>query len=173
MFSIDWVDGVLRRHNLWGEFKKQRILLFWERAVGSQTALVSQAERFSDGTLWVAVSSPTVAQELSFFEARYIQRLNDLLGEDILRKIRFIPGQFKKVIPKARVTLSAVDYEEAHKLFSSLGDPKLRESFERLLLALRKREAAFLSAGGKRCPHCGVVFIGEQETCPGCCFGRD
>jgi len=170
---MDWVDVVLQRYNLWETYRHQRVLLFWERVVGSQTAQVSRAERFSDGTLWIAVSSPTVAQELSFFEARYIERINDLSGKEVLRRIRFIPGQFRKAIPRKRATLSAADYEEAHKLFSSLGDPKLRESFERLLLTLRKREAVLLSAGGKRCPHCGVVFIGEQETCPGCCFGRD
>ena len=170
---MDWVDIVLQRYNLWETYRHQRVLLFWEKVVGNQIAQISRAERFSDGTLWIAVSSPTVAQELSFFEARYIERINDLSGEEVLRRIRFIPGRFGKVALRKRATLSAADHEEARRLFSALPDPELRKAFEQLYLTLRKREADLLSAGGKRCPRCGAVFIGGQETCPGCHFGGD
>ncbi len=170
---MNWVDEVLQRYNLWEKYRQQRALLFWEKATGRQISQVSRPERFSDGTLWISVSSPTVAQELSFFEARYIERINDLLGEEILRRIRFIPGQFGKVAPRKRATLSAADHEEARRLFSALPDPELRKVFERLYLTLRKREADLLLAGGKRCPSCGAVFSGRQEACPGCRFEGD
>lgn len=170
---MSWVDGVLRRYNLWEQYRQQRVLLFWEKVVGSQISQVSRSERFSDGTLWISVSSPTVAQELSFFEARYIERINDLLGEEVLRRIRFVPGQFGKVAPRKRATLSAADHKEARRLFSALPDPGLRKAFEQLYLTLRKREVDLLLAGGKRCPRCGAVFTGGQEACPGCRFEGD
>ena len=170
---MNWVDGVLRSYNLWEKYRQQRVLLFWEKAVGAQIVQVSRPERFSDGTLWIAVSSPTVAQELSFFEARYIKRINDLSGEEVLRKIRFIPGRFGKAAPRKRAALSAADHEEARGLFSALPDPELRKAFERLYLTLRKRETDLLLAGAKRCPRCGVVFSGGQEACPGCRFEGD
>jgi hypothetical protein len=170
---MSWVEGVLQRYNLWEKYKQQRVLLFWEEAVGRQIAQVSRPERFSDGTLWISVSSSTVAQELSFFEARYIERINDLFGEQVLRRIRFFPGQFGKVAPRKRATLSAADHEEARRLFSTLSDPELRKAFEQLYLTLRSREANLLLAGAKRCPRCGAVFSGRQDTCPGCRFEGD
>lgn len=170
---MNWVNEVLGRYNLEGEHQTQRVLLFWDTIVGHQIAQVSRAERFLNGTLWVAVASPIVSQELSFLKDQYIERLNAEIGKDIIQQIRFIPGRFKKAIPRKHVTLPPFESEEAHKQFSALPDPILRDLFEQLYLTLRKREVALLSAGGKRCSHCGVVFLGEGEICPGCRFDRD
>lgn len=170
---MNWVSEVLARCNLKAEYQTQRVLLFWNTTVGQQIAQVSRAERFSNGTLWVAVASPIVSQELLFLEGQYIKRLNAAMGENIIQKIRFVPGQFKKTIPRKQVTLPPFESEEAHRHFSALPDPKLRALFEQLYLTLRKRELALLSADGKRCSHCGVVFVGRGEICPGCRFDRD
>lgn len=169
---MSWIDRVLQRYNLGEEYQRQRVLFLWEKAVGCQTAKVSRAERFSQGTLWVSVASSTIAQELSFLEARYIERINNLLGEEALLKICFVPGRFKKEMVKEDVTLSDTEREDASKLFSALDDCQLRESFERLYLTTRRREAVILQAGGKRCSRCGVAFSGAEEICPGCRFGE-
>ena len=170
---MNWVSEVLGRYNLKVEYQTQRVLLFWDTIVGHQIAQVSRAERFSHGTLWVAVASPIVSQELSFLKGQYIERLNSAIGKDIIQQIRFVPGQFRKTIPRKKVTLPPSESEEAHKQFSALPDPRLRTLFEQLYLTLRKRDVALLSAGGKRCSHCGVVFVGGGEICPGCRFDRD
>jgi len=170
---MNWVSEVLARYNLEAEYQTQRVLLLWNTVVGHQIAQVSRAERFLHGTLWVAVASPIVSQELSFLKGQYIERLNSAVGEDIIRQIRFFPGRFKKTIPRKQVTLPSFESGEAHKQFSALPDPKLRVLFEQLYLTLRKREVVLLSTGGKRCSHCGVVFVGGGEICPGCRFDRD
>jgi len=170
---MNWVSEVLGKYNLEDEYQTQRVLLFWNTAVGHQIAQVSRAERFSQGTLWVAVASPIVSQELSFLKGQYIERLNAAIGKDIIQQIRFFPGRFNKTIPRKEITLPPFESEEAHERFCALPDPKHRSLFEQLYLTVRKREVALLSAGGKSCSHCGVVFVGGGEICPGCRFGRD
>jgi len=172
---MNWVSDILKRYNLDGEYQLQRILPLWDTVVGDKIAQISRAKRFSHGTLWVAVSSPAVSQELSFFANQYIERLNLVVGQDTVKQIRFVPGRFKKTIQRRRVELSPEDGEEAHRQFSAVPDSALRSLFEQLYLTVRRREEAILSVGGKRCPACGVAFIGEGEICPGCRFdqGRD
>ncbi|MCK4600106.1 DUF721 domain-containing protein [Candidatus Bipolaricaulota bacterium] len=168
---MNWTEEVLRKCNLWKDYSQQRALLFWEDVVGERIARLTRAERFTAGTLVVNVTSSTVAQELSFFKERYIERINELLGEGILREIRFVPGRFEKTVPRKLGGPSASDREAARATFSQLMDPQLRRSFERLYLALLQREKALLAGGAKRCLRCGVVFRGQGETCPGCRFG--
>ena len=170
---MNWVSEVLERYNLGEEYRFQRVLLLWDSVVGHRIAKVSRAERFLHGTLWVASSSPIVSQELSFLKSQYIERLNSAMEKDIVQQIRFVPGRFKKAAPRKQAPLPPCESKEAHKQFSTLPDPKLRAAFEQLYLTLRRREVAFLSAGGKRCSQCGVVFFGREEICPGCRFDRD
>lgn len=170
---MNWVEEVLRRYNLGKDYSQQRALVLWEEVVGERIARLTRAERFAGKTLWVAVASSTVAQELSFFKDHYIERINGLLGEEILHEIRFVPGRFESAVQRRPVKLSATDREAAHSLFSQLTDPRLRRSFERLYLTLREREAALLASGARGCPHCGVVFTEPGEICPGCRFERD
>jgi len=170
---MSWVDEVLTRYRLDTEYHTQRVLLLWETVVGPRVAKISRAEKVTNGTLWVSVASPPVSQELSFFKGQYMDRLNASAGESVVQQIRFIPGQFKQMIPKKRVCLSASEQDEAHRQFASLSDSQLRTGFERLYLTLRKRETAILAAGGRRCSRCGVVFWGGGEICPGCRFDWD
>ena len=170
MGLTNWVEEVLRRYNLHQEYSCQRVLVLWDTVVGEQTARVSRADRFANGTLWVSTSSSTVAHELSFFASRYVDRLNSLLGTQTVRNLRFVPGHFDRPTPIKRPPVSVDDREEAQRQFSAVADPTLRRLFERLYLTSRQREAALLAAGGRRCPRCGVVFVGEEGSCPGCRF---
>ncbi len=169
---MNWVRGVLRTYGLEREFENQQVLLLWPKVAGEQTARVAQATEFSHGVLTVSVSSSTVMHELSLLRRRYIERINQLIGDPRVQELRFIPGQ----IPQRRtITLPPPNHAhlaEAETLFSTVTDPRLRQSFLRLYETLRRREEALLAAGGKRCVRCGVVFFGEGDLCPGCRFDQ-
>jgi predicted Zn-ribbon and HTH transcriptional regulator len=167
---MSWVQEILGKYNLGGEFKYQQILLFWDRVIGDQLRPLTRALRFTRGTLTVEVASPSIAQELSFLKERYITRLNDLAGEPILCEIRFIPGRFQRTPKRKLIALGAEERAKARAIFSSLPDPHLRHSFERLYVSHRRQEETLLAAGGKRCPRCGVVFYATGSICPGCQF---
>jgi hypothetical protein len=169
--SKHWVEEVLQRYNLLKTFSEQAALELWSDIAGERIAKLTRAARFSNGVLYIAVVSSTVAQELSFLKPRYIDALNGRLEEAHVKEIRFIPGHFRTVSTAGFVKSSSnSDREAAQRLFLHIEDPVLRASFERLYLTLREREERLLSEGGKRCPSCGIVFRDVGDRCPGCRF---
>jgi hypothetical protein len=166
--STNWVEEVLERYRLKEAYADQRALALWEEIVGTRIARLTRAVRCSSGTLWVEVSSPAVAQELSYLKEEYQHRLNNLLAKETVSGIRFIPGRFDHERVPVEVRLSEEDISESRSLFQEVEDEALRLSFEELYLTLLKRERSLLQSGGRRCPQCGVAFTGEGESCPGC-----
>ena len=169
---MNWVETVLKQNNLWKEYSYQQPLLLWDEVCGEKTATLARAQRFSRGTLWIEVPSPSIAHDLSLLGDKYIKRINELAGKDIVKRIRFVPGKFVRTqsVSKDLGGLLPNDHAEAHTLFAQVADPGLRELFERLYLTVRKREEVWLARGAKRCCCCGVVFSGEGKICPGCRF---
>jgi len=171
MMSNNWVEEVLDRYHLRNEYTQQRALTVWSDVAGDRIARLARAVRFQAGVLWVEVSSPSVAQELSYLKESYRVRLNDLLAHETVCNIRFIPGRFEHEQTCVRVKLTETDREESRSLFQEVQDSTLRHAFERLYLTLLQREKALLQSGGKRCPRCGVAFMGREENCAGCRIG--
>lgn len=169
---MNWVETVLKKNNLWKEYCYQQPLLLWDEVCGERTAALARTQRFSRGTLWIEVPSPSIAHDLSLLGDKYIKRINELAGKDIVKRIRFVPGKFARNQPVSKDLgkLLPSDHAEAHTLFAQVADPGLRELFERLYLTARKREEVRLARGAKRCCCCGVVFSGEGKICPGCRF---
>jgi len=168
---MSWVEEVLRKYNLSGEYRKQRAVVIWQKIVGNNVAAFTEAKGYTNGTLVVAVSSSTAAHELSFLKGQYIEKLNANLGEKAVSDIRFVPGNPAAKKARREYDLSEAERESAAKLFAHLGDTDLRNSFERLYLTLRRREKCMLAIGARRCSACGVVFYGSGDICPGCRFG--
>ncbi len=44
---------------------------------------------FRNKTVWIGTPSSVFSQELSFFENEIVKRVNELIGEDILKSVRF------------------------------------------------------------------------------------
>ncbi len=167
---MNWVREVLQRYNLGKEFDHYRVLSLWAAVAGEQINRLTEARDFRAGRLTISVSSPSVAQELSLLRRRYIARINELAGEEVVKEIRFVPGKITASRRIPRVSPAASHRAEAQALFDGLPDRELQRSFEHLYLTLRQREASLLAAGGKRCSRCGVVFFGKGDLCPGCRF---
>jgi hypothetical protein len=168
---MNWVEEVLRKYRLEETYAVQRVLAEWPAIAGERIARLSRALRLFEDTLWVETSSPSVAHELSFLEVEYTRRINELLGENVVRAIRFVPGYFSPEPTRKEIDLSAEDRERAKSLFREIKEERLRRSFERLYLTTLAREKSLLSCGGKRCPACGAAFTGVEEVCPCCRLG--
>ena len=164
----NWVSQILGHYNLADEFSSQRILLFWDEVVGPQLSRMTRAFRFSNGTLVVEVASSAVSQELDLLKQRYIDLLNERMQDDVLQRIRFVPGHFSR--PRTIRMTDEEDVMDAQLVLSGIDDAQLRDSFGSLYHTQRRRERAMLKAGARRCPRCGVVFFGNDEICPGCQF---
>jgi len=169
---------VLRRiftaHGLAGEFHEQEPLFLWEEAVGEQIARLTTPLRVREGIIFVEVQNHVLAQELNMLKEEYIKKLNELLGEERVRDIRFRIGrggvlrEQEEEVRLEEVPLSAAEQEEIEHLVSDVEDERLREALRAFFITERRIEHLREERGFKRCPRCGVLHCGDGELCPYC-----
>ena len=75
------------------QVKAAQVCQFWDEAIkgifGQEVAKKSQAIRFKNGALTVAVLSSVLAQEFKFKESEIKEEINKKVGYKLVRKIRF------------------------------------------------------------------------------------
>ncbi|GAB4279663.1 MAG: hypothetical protein Kow0056_13130 [Coriobacteriia bacterium] len=69
-----------------------RIESVWPEVAGKAIADKTKSLRFKDERLTVVVASAAWANELSLMGPELVRRLNDTLGETVVREIRFFAG---------------------------------------------------------------------------------
>jgi predicted nucleic acid-binding Zn ribbon protein len=65
-----------------------RVQAVWETTAGPAIAAAAQPTGERDGTLTVTCSAAVWAQELELVGSTLVQRLNEALGEPLLRRLR-------------------------------------------------------------------------------------
>lgn len=164
------IRKLFERQGLGEEFREQEPLLLWPQVAGEQMSRLTQPLRVRQGVLYVEAASHVIAQQLSLLKETYLRKLNELLGERRLVDLRFRVGQMRPqlVEPSEGEQLSLLDREELTRWLEGVEDPHLRETFERLVLAVIKRDRARAAQGWSRCRRCGVHHAGEGEICYYC-----
>ncbi len=65
----------------------------WAEIVGDAAARRARATSFDAGRLIVEVDSPAWVSQLGFMKREYIEKLNQRLGEGVIREIQFIAAR--------------------------------------------------------------------------------
>ena len=76
--------------------RQAQALYLWATVVGPDLASETTAIRLSGGSLLVSASSTALAHQLHLERALLIERLNGLIGAEVVREIRFrqgVPGR--------------------------------------------------------------------------------
>jgi hypothetical protein len=119
--------------------REGKIWLVWETAVGRQIANRARPASFRDGTLTLAVSSAPWMQQLSFLKKGIMEKVNSMLGEELVRDIYLKAGKGEQVktetIPVKRPNrpLSAAEKQKIAEQTDSVSDPELRGVLAELL----------------------------------------
>ena len=85
----DLIPALLEQLGLSRGIRDHQVLEQWPEIVGPKIAEVTVAERIRDGKLWVSVSHPAWRNELSFMKRELIDKVNQAIGEEIVRDIIF------------------------------------------------------------------------------------
>ncbi len=83
------VQGLLRGLGLWDRARQEQAAVVWEDVVGKAVAAKTEVIRVDRGVLYVKTQGAAWAQELALHEGEIRQRLNDKLGGNVVREIRF------------------------------------------------------------------------------------
>jgi len=91
------VDSILERTlsklNLGIKVKQYQIWEVWDSVVGEHIARQAQPYQIRNMILWITVSSSTWMQQLEFMKQQIIDRLNERIGEKVIKDIRFRIGE--------------------------------------------------------------------------------
>jgi predicted nucleic acid-binding Zn ribbon protein len=85
----DAIEELIAQLGIKTKLKEQDAFVVWEEAVGEQIAKVATPTRMLRGALIVSVRSGVWRNELSMRKQELIQRINQLLGGEIVKDIKF------------------------------------------------------------------------------------
>ena len=141
--NIDDFKSILSGAGIDAEFLQNEIHLNkirknWENTIGSLIVNQTEVEAIKNGQLLVRVSHSVYQQELLFSEKKIIARLNEILGKNIITRIKFINGLIKKYNVKKNNTREkkSISKEENQKFEAILKeekDEKTRQKLKELL----------------------------------------
>ena len=84
------LSRLLRRLGLEGDLVGWRAVQEWPDVVGPRVSHHTRAVDFRDGTLRVEVEGSAWMQELGYLKRDLIKRINQHLGSELVRDVRFV-----------------------------------------------------------------------------------
>ena len=84
------IKEFLKKAGLEKGVSQNKALLVWEEVVGDKVSQNTSPEKVESGTLYIKTSNPTWRQELVFKKTHIIKKLNNKLGKNTIKEIRFI-----------------------------------------------------------------------------------
>ena len=76
--------------------KQSQIWEVWDSVVGEAIARQARPQQVRNMILWISVSSSTWMQQLEFMKKEIVHRLNDHIGEVVIKDIRFRIGEIEE-----------------------------------------------------------------------------
>lgn len=120
--------------------REARAISCWKEIVGERIASNTHPYKIQKGILFVSTSSPVWSQELSLLSREIKERINSLLGEDVIKEMRFysrgVDRQPVIETPSREIVsreLSNAQAQEIEELASQIGDDVLKERFRKVL----------------------------------------
>ena len=84
------IQSFLESYGLKKGVKQNSAVLFWEEVVGKKISENTDPQGVEHGTLTISVSNPAWRQELLFKKKEIIKQLNEKIGENTIKEVRFI-----------------------------------------------------------------------------------
>ena len=84
------INEFLKKAGLERGVSQNKSLLVWKEVVGDKVSQNTVPEKVESGTLYIKTSNPTWRQELVFKKSDIIKKLNNKLGKNTIKEIKFI-----------------------------------------------------------------------------------
>lgn len=164
-----WLAALAARWGMEEELERQTPVFAWMDAVGEHLAKLARPLYVEGDTLHLAVASGVVATELRLLSGKLLARLREVAPESRIFRLRFhILAPDSPAERPLKVEPTSEEWRQAEGEISRDLPPQLREKLISIAAWALARDRALLSAGGKRCPRCGVVHQGPGDLCPVC-----
>ena len=134
------VNSALRRLNLDARMKGYAAWMVWNRAVGDTIAQQAQPAFMRGGVLFVKCSSSAWMQQLQFMKGKICEQLNQLLGKEVIKDIRFQMGMIDHLARSdasakgQEVVLDETEQVRIDEALRPLADPEIKEVARRIMV---------------------------------------
>jgi predicted nucleic acid-binding Zn ribbon protein len=88
----DILERLTGRMGIASRLEREKAVILWEEVVGGNVARRAGAKAIRGGVLFVVVESSTWLQELSLLKEGIIQKINRLIGSEVVDDIVFRVG---------------------------------------------------------------------------------
>lgn len=147
--SLDSVlHSALRQMGLEKKIREKQCLFLWDEVVGEKLASVSQAEDIKNGVLFISAIDPLWGQEIFNFKGLIIQKLNDKMGEKIVKDIK-VRVKVQKRERKTRVKKTGEEeavgeeiIQMIDKVTEKIEDERMRQLLRRVIINYYKAKIA-------------------------------
>jgi hypothetical protein len=133
------VKGALHRLNLDTKMKGYAAWMVWDKAVGDTIAQQAQPAFMRGGVLFVKCASSAWMQQLQFMKGQICAQLNQLLGKEVIKDIRFQmgiidrPSRSNASATEKKVVLDETEQARIDEALRPLQDPETREIARRIM----------------------------------------
>ncbi len=147
----DLLDSMLGKFGLKKRIRENEVFLVWEEAVGQTVTKNCRPLSINDGILVIEAKNNVWMQELSLLRQGIMDKINELLGWEAVRELRFKIGEVDDKKPdgyperkkeKARSAEEAVDEEterEIREALEGIDDPELARALRSMMIRGIKR----------------------------------
>ena len=84
------INAFLKKAGLEKGVSQNKALLVWKEVVGDKVSQNTEPEKVESGTLYIKTTNPAWRQELVFKKNDIIKKLNNKLGKNTIKEIKFI-----------------------------------------------------------------------------------
>jgi predicted nucleic acid-binding Zn ribbon protein len=84
-----FLPRVLDKIGITERLAQQKAVILWKSAVGPDIRKQTVANRIQENILYVSVSNPVWMNELVYLKSSIIKKLNELIGEEVVKDIKF------------------------------------------------------------------------------------
>jgi len=136
------IEGIARKRRWYGRFRLAEVLKIWEEAVGEGIASHAQPHALRRGTLTVICSGPQWMHQLHMLKEMIRERLNEAVGREIVKDIRFRVSALRRPSQEPPVKTSSLSDDDRRWIEEVLGplkDEDLREALRRVLEKARAK----------------------------------
>jgi predicted nucleic acid-binding Zn ribbon protein len=83
------INQIVSDSDIGKKIKKFNIFNHWADIVGSDIGAKTKPQKLLRQTLYISVTSSTWANELSLMSGQLIKKINDFVGETVVKELRF------------------------------------------------------------------------------------
>jgi len=135
------LERLFNKRGLEAGIRRYKAFLAWDQVVGKEIALVSRPQKIRAKTFIVTVAEPVWVSHLQFYEETIRKRLNEMIGENAIEKVRFTFGEVKERETAAEEEeplssshpLSPEEWRDVEKELQTIHDLELRESLKHVM----------------------------------------